>query len=203
MRDTLDNFKWMGPFATPIAITLSLLALILTLQSYAQTVGWRLVSLVLFGATTAWAAWYLLARTTKDSELEGVTARRVPRHSNRVVRLVVLFLPLLAGGLSAYSLLQPPEPDYSDLLQGGGPYSPAVVFVSEPPGATVKLADVLAGENDPWLESEDNKSIMHLGETVTRARLYTGHYWVVFELNGKRIQKHIVVTEPMVVKAEF
>jgi len=95
------------------------------------------------------------------------------------------------------------EPDYSALLDGGGPCSPMVVFDSVPRGARVRIARTYFADGDPWLQSK-NESIYTLAEpTLTRARLGQGDYWVVFEFKDKRIHKHVIVTGPTVVKVRF
>lgn len=203
MKNDLGSTKWLGPFASPVAITISLLTLAITFQSYAETFGWKLVSLVFLGVSSAWAAWYLAARVIKESELEGVNVRKVPRHQNRMLRLGAPLFPVLACVLCALAFLQPKERDYSGLLQGGGPLSPIVVFDSEPQGADVKVAWILHAESDPWLERDDDEKILHVGQTLTRARFGNGHYWAVFELDCQRLQKGFTVSGPTVVTVEF
>jgi hypothetical protein len=205
MSEDWNAIKWLGPLATPIGIVLSLLALIATFQSHAATVGWKVVSSIVFVVSLVWSIWYLWATITKEpSGLAGVEPRKVFRHGNKLWRRVVFLLPIVTGVLCAMAFLQSKEEDYSSLLQGGGPYSPIVVFDSEPRGAEVRVAWSLYGEDDPWLESKSNDKIARLPDhTLTWARLGQGHYLVVFELNGKRVQKYVIVQGPTVVKVEF
>lgn len=205
MSEDWNGIKWLGPLAVPIGIVLSLLILIVTFQSHAEKLGWKVISSIVFIVSLAWSIWYLRATITKEpSRLAGVEPRKVLRHENKLWRRIVLLLPIVTSVLCATAFLQPKEEDYSSLLQGGGPYSPIVVFDSKPRGAEVRVAWILYGEDDPWLENKDNDKILRLTErTLTRARLSQGHYWVVFELNGKRVQKKVIVQGPTVVKAEF
>lgn len=203
MGEDSGSFRWLGPLATPLAIALSLMALVVTFRSHAETLGWRTVSGICLGVSLGWSAWYLRSRVRPPGLLAGVEPRTVPRHTNRSWRLVALLLPVLTISLFAASFLWPRKPDYSALLEGGGPYSPMVVFDSEPRGAEVRLAWSLYGEYDPWLEGNNDKIHRLPGHTLTRARLSQGHYWVVFELDGQRRQKYVVLTGPTVVIVKF
>ncbi len=57
MNEHWYGFKWLGPFATPIAIVLSLLALIATFQSHADTIGWKVISTIVFLVSLVWSIW--------------------------------------------------------------------------------------------------------------------------------------------------
>jgi hypothetical protein len=111
---------------------------------------------------------------------------------------------IVTGVLFIAAFFQAGEIDYSSLLQGGGPFTPMVVFDSSPRGAEVRVAKFYYADNDPWLLSKDEDKVARLPEhTLTRRRLGQGHYWVVFDLNGKRVQKYVVVQGPTVVKVQF
>jgi hypothetical protein len=196
--------KWLGPLATPILITLSILALLVTFRSYAETIGWKIISSVVFLVSAVWAVWYLRATTIQDAQLAGVEARSVHRHQHKWWRRAAYALPVVTAVLCGAAFLQPREIDYSSLLQGGGPYSPMVVFDSTPRGAEVRVAKSYVADDDPWLLSNDEDKVFRLPEhTLRRTRLWQGHYWVVFNLNGKRLQKYVIVQGPTVVKVQF
>jgi hypothetical protein len=200
-NDTRD-IRWLGPLATPLGAALSLLGLFATFRSYANSLGWKLVSLVLLVVSSAWCAWYLCARILQQSTILGGQQTLAYRHQKRLWRRLSLLLPGGATILCGIAFLQPRAPDYTAMLQGGGPYSPVVVFDSHPAGAQVRLAWSLDAEGDPWLEGGRDK-VFDLGTTPTRVRLSQGHYWAVFKLNGRRLQRDVLVTAPTVVTVEF
>ncbi len=205
MADESSKIKWLGPFATPVGIAISFLGLIVTFRSYAETVGWKTCSLVLFLVSFGWAIWFLFARITAEPGLVGFEARRVFRHGDKVWRLTALLLPVLTGIICLVAFLQPKDTDYSALLQGGGPYSPMVVFDSEPRGAEIRVAKIWLADDDPWLENKSGQAeVFRLPtRTLARARFWQGQYWAVFELKGRRVQKSFTVMGPTVVKVEF
>lgn len=205
MSEDWSRMKWLGPFATPIGIVLSVLGLVVTFQSHAATIGWKTISVIVFTVSLVWSIWYLRATVTEEPNgLAGVEPRRVLRHGSKVWRRAILLLPIVTGILCIVALLQPKEEDYSLLLQGGGPDSPIVVFDSKPRGAKVRVAKSYYADDDPLLTDKKNENIFHLpNPTLTRTRLWQGHYWAVFELNGKYRQELIIVQGPTVVKVEF
>jgi len=179
MSEGWHGMKWLGPLGTPVAVFISLIGLIVTFQSQATTVGWRVFSVLAFFVSLVWSIWYLRAMTTRESL--GLT-RKVRLHDNKWWRSVAFLLPVLTAVLCALAFL-PQREDYSSLLQGGGPYSPMVVFDSKPRGAMVRVAKSYYADDDPLLENKDDNHIFRLPEpTLTRTRLWQGHYWVVFEL---------------------
>jgi len=144
MNEPWYGLKWLGPFATPIAIVLSLLALIATFQSHAETIGWKAVSTIVFLVSLVWSIWYLRAMTTADAGLAGVEARKVRRHQTKLWRRIVFVFPIVTGIVTGVlfiaAFFQAGEIDYSSLLQGGGPFTPMVVFDSSPRGAEMRVA---------------------------------------------------------------
>lgn len=206
MADESSKIRWLGPFATPVGVAVSFLGLIVTFRSYAETVGWKTCSLVLFLVSLGWSVWFLFSRVTAEPGLVGFGSRRVFRHRERVWRLLAPLLPVSTGIICIVAFLQPRGTDYSALLQGGGPYSPIVVFDSEPRGAEVRVAKIWVADDDPWLENKSGKiEVFRLpARTLTRARFWQGQYWAVFELkSGRRMQKDFTVTGPTIVKVEF
>jgi hypothetical protein len=201
-----DDHKWLGPFAVPTAATLAILGMLSTFKSYSETLGWRLVTVVGFVVTTAWALWYLLAKTTENSALVGSDPRQVFLHRHKL-RYFVLMLPVLIMTIGILGFVNSREPDYSALLQGGGPYSPVVVLDSTPRGADVRVAWNLEAEDDPLLENrnkdqEFEKKIFR-GKTLCRVRLGQERYWFVFLLNGRTLTKEADITVPTVIRANF
>jgi hypothetical protein len=82
----------------------------------------------------------------------------------------------------------------------GGYATWPVAFSSQPPGARVRVAQLLQTERDPWLERQDG--VEHLAEaTPACAILSQNRYRAVFELNGERQFQDFIVTGPQVVVA--
>ncbi len=201
-----DDHKWLGPLGVPIAATLAVLGLLSTFRSYSETLGWRVVIGIAFLVATAWAVWYLLAKTTEDSALVGSGQNRIYLHRHKL-RYSVLVLPafILAVGVLGFVINR--EPDYSALLEGGGPYSPVVVLDSTPRGAEVRVAWTLYGDDDPLLENKSQdqeleKKIFR-GKTLCRIRLDQRPYRFVFVLNGKVLTQQAVITAPTALRADF
>src|SRR4051812_47358324 len=103
MGTGLDDLKWLGPFAAPIAITLSLLGLIGGFLAYGPTLGWKIISAVFLLVTIGWSLWYLLSTDTEPSLIAHGEPRKARRHGNKWWRRSVVLFPLLAAGLFAAS----------------------------------------------------------------------------------------------------
>ncbi len=168
MNESSYAFKLLGPFGTPIGIVFSLLLLIATFRSYGETIGWKVVLPIVFLVSLVWSIWYRRAMTTNDVGLAGVDARKVYRHQSKLWRRVVLVFPIVTGmvtsALLIATLFQPRKTNYSSLLQGGGPFTPMVVFDSSPPGAEVRIAKFYYADDDPWLLSKDEDKVARLPE---------------------------------------
>ena len=203
MSDEPGNVRPFGPLTWPIAAMAAVLGLIGSLRSYGETLGWKIVAGVSFLVFLAWAIWYVFAEAPEPSRLAGVDPTIRYRY-RRKHRFAVLLLPALILGIGAIGVIGTQQPDYSSLLQGGGPYSPIVVFDSTPPGAHVRIAWIIYGEDDPGLERKDlSDHIFRLGPTRCRARVDQGQYWAVFELRGKRVSFPFTAIGPTVVRADF
>jgi hypothetical protein len=205
MGDSSDS-RWQGPLAGPVAATAALLALAGSFKTYSETLGWKIVAIIVFTVSAAWAGWYLAAKTTEAPGLVGAEPRRVPLHRHKL-RFLVLLLPLLVLITGLAAVVQSREPDYSALLEGGGPYSPILILDSVPRGAEVRLAWVIRAEADPSLENKgEDKELrekIFRGRTLCRVRVDQLPYWVVFRLNGRTISKRVDVIGPTVVRANF
>jgi hypothetical protein len=199
MRDS-DKLNILGPLQTPIVVTAALAAIVITLQSQAERPGWRTVSGLAFGVSLLWSVRYVFGGETITTS----TGDGVHRHDKawRRWRLAVFLLPLATGGLFAWTFLPSRQP----LRAGvgiGGPHTPTVVFSSRPSGAAVRIARSLYADADPWLEKTDG-SVQQLPErTPTSAPLAQGTYRVVFELDGMRLQRDVLVTAPVEVMVDF
>lgn len=196
---------WLGPVAAPLSAAVALLGLIGVFKTNAEALGWKIVAAVGFLVSLAWAIWYAFGKTTQLPSVVGGGAQRVLIHPKRS-RFISLLLPAsIALGTSILVVAQR-DADYSGLFTGGGPYSPIVVFDSNPRGANVKLAWIIYAEDDPFLEGKDKNTadkIFSLGRTLCRTRVSQGQYWAVFDLNGHRLTTPFTALGPTVVTADF
>jgi len=201
-----EDHKWLGPLGVPVASALAILGFLSTFKGYSETLGWRVVIAIVFLVAVVWAGWYLLAKTTENSNLVGANPRRVYLHRHKL-RFAVLLLPALILAMGVLGLVNKREPDYSALLEGGGPYSPVVVLDSSPRGAEVRVAWTLEAEDDPLLENKsedkDLEKKIFRGKTLCRVRVDQKPYWFVFLLNGKVITKQADIVGPTVIRANF
>jgi hypothetical protein len=203
MSEEPSSVRPFGTLTWPIAAITAVLGLIGSLKSYAETLGWKIVAGVSFVAFLAWAIRYASAKTSEPSRLAGVCPTIRYRHG-RKHRFAALLLPALILAVGVTGVIRTEQPDYSPLFQGGGPYSPVVVFDSSPPGAQVRIAWIIYGEDDPGLERKDLADhIFHLGPTPCRTRVDQGQYWAVFELRGKRVDIPFEAMGHTVVRADF
>ena len=205
MDDKKDFINLFKPIIIPISLSIGVIGVIFYIFSFEEQISWKMISFVVFFVSLIWAFWYRFSKIEEKSSIDS-EIRKAPRYRNKLWRWAVFILPILS--LVTLILLsvdfEEKEFDYSDLLQGGGPYSPVVVFDSEPRGASVRVAMIYYGENDPYLLDEKNDNIHRLTEkTLTRTRLSQGQYWVVFEYEGQMIQRTLYLVKPEVVKVKF
>lgn len=205
MDDKKNFINLFKPILIPISLSLGVIVVILSFISFEKQISWKMISCVVLIVSLTWALWYRFSKIEEKPLIDG-EKRKVLRHRNKFWRWAVFILPIL----SLVSLIFLPvnfeenEFDYSDLLQGGGPYTPVVVFDSEPRGASVRVAKIYYADEDPYLLDEKNDNIYRLTEkTLTRARLSQGQYWVVFEYEGQMIQRALSLVKPEVVKVDF
>lgn len=113
----------------------------------------------------------------------------------------MLFIPVFAAVVCGGAFI---NPEKINLFSVQGEKS-VVKFSSNPEGAKVRYAWILYADGDPWLEDQSGeREIIRLPrKTVTKANVEHGHYWAVFELGDKRVQKKIVVEGPTEVSVEF
>ena len=197
-REPVKRFAW------PIAASASALTVIASLKGYGETLGWKIVTAVSFVICLGWAVWYVSARSAVPSKLEGVGARTQYRYGGRI-RFLVLLLPFLVGVVGTVGLVRTASPHYAaELFEGGGPYSPIVVFDSLPKGAEVRIAKIFYGEDDPTLKHADIKDhVLSAGPTPCRVRMDQGQYWVVIERRSQTVGFPLTVTVPVAVRAVF
>ena len=69
MSESDSKLSFLGPLKAPVGVVLALLALVASFQSYGETLGWQVVSGIVFGVSLVWAGWYLLAKKTRRSDL--------------------------------------------------------------------------------------------------------------------------------------
>jgi hypothetical protein len=198
--------KWQGPLALPIAAIVAVLGLVITFKTYSETLGWKLVAAVAFLVSAVWAGWYLLATTIEPAGVLGGEPRRVRKHLHPL-RFAVIALPLLILIAGVAGLVYSREPDYSELLKYGGPYTPVVVLDSTPRGAEVRLAWVLYADDDPLLENKGKDKQLDAkifwGRTLCSVQVGQRPYWAVFRFNGRTLTKRFDAVGPTVVRANF
>lgn len=204
MRDEPPpNKEVFGPLALPVAIISALLGVIGLFKSNAEVLGWQIVAAVGFLVSIGWSVWYLFAKTTVASSVAGAAPRRVLLHPSRW-RFTALLLPatIIVAVTVVFTLNR--EPDYAQLLVGGGPYSPVVVFDSKPRGAKVKVAWIIDADDDPLLENKKGSDkVIEAGSTLCRIRISQGQYWAVFQLSGRTVTGPFTALGPTVVRADF
>ncbi|HEY6871449.1 MAG TPA: hypothetical protein VI298_01850 [Geobacteraceae bacterium] len=205
MADKEDFLEIFKPFSIPIGIALSAFGLY---QTYSNKFD-ELQILILIGITLLvsllWAVWYVLAKTKNLSVIDQQLILTEFKYKNKILRRLVFAVPVLCAILLVFlSINYRSKVIYSKMLEGGGPFTPIVVLDSKPRGATVRIAKIYYGDDDPYLRDKNNKNIFEVpNKTLTRVKLYQGQYWVVFEYKGKSIGRTLTLQDSQVLKVTF